>query len=401
MELQRTLPFATARLSILMFLEFSTLAYGLIGSYYFTQVLHFSALQAGLLTSTFALGMLTSPWLMNLFSDKRISPAALLSILQGLSAVVLFAASSRTSFIPLFLLLMISSFLVAPTLGIANALCFRYGKSKEGFGFLRMWGTLGFVGFSWLVSRLWLNSFPGAQISDVYRFAALVSFLTAVYALTLPRERLAVTQTKGDVTRTIKKPVVIWLILLVALVLFFQRFYHLGAGPNLAYLGVSEDWMLPLLSGYQILEVGVLLSLSWLLKKVPGYILIFCGLFIQVTLFFILSLGVLPGLVTGLVLYGFKFPFVMVVAYMILDDQTSPQNQHDMHQIFQVLTFGFGELLGNAVAGAVLDHWQVLDRGLYSRLWGVLSLCSILFMIIVLISWRFVRKTMTPVINKT
>ena len=99
-----------------------------------------------------------------------------------LGAVLLFMASTRAVFGPIYLLVLLYAIAYMPTVSLTNSLAFRQMTDpKMQFGPIRMLGT-----FGWIVAGLLIGSLKLEATAMPMRLAAAASLLMAIYCLTLP-----------------------------------------------------------------------------------------------------------------------------------------------------------------------------------------------------------------------
>ena len=166
-----------------MFLE-----YFIWGAWYVTlgtwlgQTLHFSGQEIALAAGTTALGAMLSPFLVGLMADELFANQRLLAALHGVGGILLWFASTRTTFGAIYFVLLIYALCYMPTMALTNALAFRQMKDpKQDFGSIRVLGTAG-----WIVAGL-IIGYMGVESTAVpIRVAAVSSIAMAIYSLTLP-----------------------------------------------------------------------------------------------------------------------------------------------------------------------------------------------------------------------
>src|SRR5580698_3812674 len=144
------------RLATMFFLEFF-----IWGGWYVTvgtwlgQGLHFSGEQIGLVAGTTAIGAIASPFFIGMIADRLFATQKILAILHGLGAVLLFFASTRAVFGPIYILVLLYAIVYMPTLALTNSLAFRQMTDpKIEFPPIRVLGTFGWIVASTAVSRL-------------------------------------------------------------------------------------------------------------------------------------------------------------------------------------------------------------------------------------------------------
>src|SRR3954471_21588005 len=114
------------KLSAMMFLQ-----YFVWGAWYVTvgtwlgEMRHDSGEQIGLAFGTTALAAIISPFFVGMVADRLMATERILAVLHVVGGVVLFYASTQTTFGSFYGILLIYTLCYMPTLALSNSLSFR------------------------------------------------------------------------------------------------------------------------------------------------------------------------------------------------------------------------------------------------------------------------------------
>src|ERR1700716_2934848 len=170
------------RLSTLMFLQ-----YFVWGAWYVTmgtwlgETLHFSGEQIGLAFGTTALAAMISPFFVGMVADRLLATERILAALHVLGGVVLFFASTQTTFGAFYGVILLYTLCYMPTLALSNSLSFRQmADPGREFPPIRVLGTIG-----WIVAGLTIGTLGLEATATPLRIAGAASIFLGLYCLAL------------------------------------------------------------------------------------------------------------------------------------------------------------------------------------------------------------------------
>src|SRR3954462_6008435 len=171
------------KLSALMFLQ-----YFVWGGWYVTmgtwlgETLHFSGEQIGLAAGTTALAAMISPFFVGMVADRFLATEKILAALHVVGGVVLFYASTQTTFGGFYGVLLVYTLCYMPTLALSNSLSFRQmvDPGRE-FPPIRVLGTIG-----WIVAGLFIGTLGLEATGRPMQLAAAGSGVLGLFCFALP-----------------------------------------------------------------------------------------------------------------------------------------------------------------------------------------------------------------------
>src|SRR2546430_4472861 len=135
------------KLSAMMFLQ-----YFVWGAWYVTMgtwlgsTLKFSGAEIGLAAGTTALAAMISPFFVGMIADRFMATEKILAALHVLGGIVLFVASTQTTFGGFYGVILIYTLCYMPTLALSNSLSFRQmADPGREFPPIRVLGTIGWI----------------------------------------------------------------------------------------------------------------------------------------------------------------------------------------------------------------------------------------------------------------
>jgi len=350
----------------MMFLQFFVAGATIpVMSLYLKGFLHFSGGQAGLILSMHAMAAFVSPLVGAFVADRFVSAERMLSVCHFFASVLMFVLTMQQSFANVLVVYLCYVLVAGPTAALANAVAFHHiPEAQRNFGGVRMWGTIGWVAVAWFFGFFWLGGAVGEQatsrLPDALKLSAISSFVFSLYALTLPRSFAVSKKPKKLIPvesfRVLVQPKIILIGLLAFMMSITNKFYYFGMAPFLTQFGVKESSIMPLMSVGQIAEIFAMLSLGLCLKRFGFKTVLVFGVLTQAWRFAALAIAGSVGIISsGVVFHGINFAFFMTASLIYIDSQCNKSSRTGVHQLLTIVNAGFGSLLGNLMAGKVMD----------------------------------------------
>jgi nucleoside transporter len=358
-----------ARLAAMMFLEFFIWGawYVTVGTWLLAR--HFSGAQVALVGGTTAVGAIVSPFLVGWLSDRFFATQHLLVVLHGAGAVLLYIASSQTSFSPIYWVVLAYACVYMPTLALTNSLAFRQMKDpKIEFGPIRVFGTLG-----WIVAGITISSFQLEATAIPLRLAAASSLALAIYALTLPHtpplKQAAASAGFGlskivppEAVRLLKDRSFAIFVAASFLICIPLQFYYVFTNPFLVEIGVSNP--AGKMTGGQMSELFCMLLIPWFFRRLGVKYMLIAGMAAWALRYALFAYGN-PGaglwmLYLGILLHGICYDFFFVTGQIYVDRKAPLAYRAAAQGMLTMVTYGAGMLLGSFLSGPIVDHYATI-----------------------------------------
>ncbi len=382
------------RLSVLMFLQVGV--FGILSpimSLYLIKTLGFSQNQAGTILAISGITTFLSPIIGIFIADKLMSVEKLLGLCHLLAAIFMFILSYQESYKMVILLYLLYMLVLGATSGFTTGIVFQHDPDpKKNFGFIRMWGSIGWILPGWFFSFMWLTNVSEAivleRLGDILIVASAASLLLAIYTLTLPKSKVDMTQKKsvlptGALTILKNKQVVLTLLSILVVYTSYQ-FYLFGMGPFLEASKYDVANIMPLMSIAQIVEVIGLGVLGIFLIRVSYKKVIILGVVLNMVRYLSLAAGAsLPFVLIGVIGQGLSFAFFFNAACIYLNSKCDETTRSDMQQVIGIVANGFGVFLGNLMAGVFAERFMntTTNQINYSSFWMVPMVLNIVVLI--------------------
>src|SRR6185295_6448069 len=146
------------------------------------ETLHFSGEQIGLAAGTTALAAMISPFFVGMVADRFMATERILAALHVVGGIVLFYASTQTTFAGFYAVILIYTLCYMPTLALSNSLSFRQMKDPgREFPPIRVLGTIG-----WIVAGLIIGTLRLEATAVPLKIAGAASLALGLFCLALP-----------------------------------------------------------------------------------------------------------------------------------------------------------------------------------------------------------------------
>lgn len=419
-----------AKLALMNFLEFGVWGAYLIslGNFLFRIGL---GTQIGWFYTVQGIVSLFMPAIIGILADRWIQAQKMLSLCHLLAGCFMAAAgvycltTSQVEFGPLFALYTLSVAFFMPTIGLANSVAFN-ALTRAGldtirhFPPIRVFGTIGFI-----CSMLFVN-FTQFQ-TNAYQLitSAVLSFILAIYALTMPPcpvkkgQKSSLAESLGlKAFRLFKqKRMAIFFIFSMLLGVSLQITNSYGNTFITSFENIAEyadTWGAhnanALISLSQISETLCILLIPFCLKRfgIKGVMLM--SMFAWVLRFGFFGLGDTGSglwlLVISCIVYGVAFDFFNVSGGLYVDKETTPDLRSSAQGLFMMMTNGIGATIGTLCAQAVVNHFvfsQTTPEGQHAgwvTSWFIFAGYALVVAVLFILIFRDSDKTVAPATEK-
>lgn len=360
---------------ILFFLYFSCL--GIYGPYLAVYLVEkgFSGVQSGLLLGSMPIAILIASPIWSYISDVLNKRKVLLLIGcvgAGLSSLAL---GWTDQYGVNFLWIMLMAIMSAPILPIGTAIvldALEVKGKREGFGLVRLWGSLGFA-----ISSLIWGSFFLDRILDYFSWClAGIFFLLGVISLFLPEKAGDFNYTGLGGVKILgqNKRLVFYLLASVFIGASisaynnYQTIFFQSLDASALLIGI-------IVSMQAFVEIPMMLFMSFFFKRFSMRFMILIGgiaLFMRWVLYLIVQQA---GWVIPIqFLNGISIPAFFVVGVAYIDKIVSPKWRATAQGLYNAALLGIGSAIGVYLAGMVYEWFNVRSIWILNIILGAIGL---------------------------
>lgn len=364
------------KLSAMMFLQ-----YFVWGAWYVTmgtwlgETLHFSGEQVGLAYGTTALAAMISPFFVGMVADRFFSTERILAALHLIGGVALFGASTQTTFVPLYVVLLGYTLCYMPTLALTNSLSFRQMNDPgREFPGIRVLGTIG-----WIVAGLFIGTLGLEATRIPMQLAAAGSVLLGSFSFFLPHtppQRAEHRVTWGEVLgldalKLLRDPSFAVFVIGSFLICIPLQFYYAFTNPFLNEIGVTNAAGKMTLG--QMSEIFFMLVMPWFFRRLGVKYMLLVGMAAWTTRYLLFATGNNGPLVWmlygGILLHGICYDFFFVTGQIYVDKKAPGDLRAAAQGFIAFVTLGVGMLIGSWLSGRVVDAFNIAAGGQTHHLW--------------------------------
>ena len=373
-----------AKLSVMMFLELAI--YGswlpLLGVYIGNEYLKFSENEVSWVFNAFAIASITGMFFGGQLADRYFAQERFLAFSHLIGGLAMLGLAYQKTFWPFFGLMLLHCFFYVPTMSVTNAIAFANIKdAKKDFGFIRVWGTVGWIAASWPLIFIpidwtkvppidqagglipWLGTALGtlktgpameAALATTFTVAGIASLVLAAFSLVLPHTPPAKSEAARFAPFEALKLLAVPSILVLFIVTLFDSLVHYTyfywAGRYLKTIGMPENWISPSMCIGQFAEIPAMAALGFVLKRLGWRTTMILGILGHVVRFGVYSIGskdLLWLVMLSNVMHGFAYAFFFATVYIYVDENFPSDVRSSAQGLFNLLILGIGPLLSN------------------------------------------------------
>lgn len=377
--------------------------------YAYLPSLKFSAGEQSWILNAFPIAAIVGMFFSNQFADRNFSAEKFLAFSHLVGGAAILGLAFTKSFWPFFGLMMVHCLLYVPTLSIANSIAFANIKDpQKEFGSIRVGGTIGWILAAWPFTFIfvdwakvreanpqgitnWLGTVLGSGLTGealqaavpwTFIVAGISSFVLAGYSLTLPHTPPKKVEAGADkfawykAVKLLKHPfvLVLWVVTFIDSFVLYAYFNwtgaFLGAEKAVGGVGIPGNWIMPVMSIGQVMEIVTMFILGMTLKRLGWKTTMILGILGHAARFAIYAFypSATPVILIQLV-HGICYAFFFATVYIFVDEHFPKDVRASAQGLFNAVILGIGALVANSVCPYLLTEFtkdKIVDfRGLF------------------------------------
>ncbi|MEM8713658.1 MAG: MFS transporter, partial [Planctomycetota bacterium] len=404
------------RLSLMMFLQYAIWGAWLPILYPFLMGhRQFSLEQCGYILSGGAVGAIIGPFLAGQIADRYFATEKFLGLSHLVGAGLVYMLSTTTEFNRFLILSVVYGLVYAPTLALTNSLSFAHLPDRDrDFGRVRLWGTLGWIAAGiavgqWLlfqhtpvgVTEEAIAAAQDAGRADAFRLSAVLGVVMGLYCFSLPHTPPSSEGASSNATAKalgeIKMQPLLTLFLIAVPVSCIHQLYFVYTSAFLSDYGRDAASAINKIFGVgggglmtigQMSEILVLGAIPFVAKSMSRKSLLAIGLLAYAGRMALFAYtDSLATVLAGVALHGLCFGCFIFVAFMVVDEETTPGVRASAQNLFNLVIVGVGIIVGSWVSTAVVGAWAQDADGVmdYTKLFSAPMYASLACLAVLLV----------------
>lgn len=347
--------------------------------------------QAGFIFGLLWLACILAPFTGGQIADRWVPTQWFLAVVHLIGGGVMIYASKAQSYQQMAVLMGIYAILYAPTLALTNSLGFHHIKDEKSFGYIRVFGTIGWIIAGWGLTAWRILSTPGAtyydwvqpiiaflkqlhipvippQTADCLMLAGVFGILMGVLCLFLPntppaREKAADPFAFREAFVMLKNPNFLVFMIIAFVVTTELQFYY---GPTGGFLEgalkinhASIPFVMSVAQIAEIIAMSLILPIAlrkWGVRKTLALGTIAWPA--RYIIFAIAPLGPVevmrPIVVASLAFHGLGYTFFFVASQIFVDMVAPKDIRASAQSLLTLATLGIGNWLGTIFTGYIM-----------------------------------------------
>ncbi len=364
--------------------------------YGYLPSLGFSPGEQSWILSAFPIAAIVGMFFSTQFADRNFAAEKFLAFSHLAGGLAILSLAWTRSFWPFFALMMIHCLLYVPTISIANSIAFTQMKdAQREFGPIRMGGSIGWVLAAWPFTFIlvdwdkvhaahpvgianWLGTVLSSGLTGdalhratrwTFIVAGLASFVLAAWSLMLPHtppkkvERGADRLAWLEAIKLLRHPfvLILWLVTLVDSFLLYCYFnwtgVFLGASKEVGGVGIAGNWIMPVMSIGQVMEILTMFILGATLKRLGWRWTMVIGVLGHAARFGIYAYypEARPVVLVQLI-HGVCYAFFFATVYIFVDEHFPKDVRSSAQGLFNAVILGIGALAANWICPYLLQN---------------------------------------------
>lgn len=393
----------------MMFLQYAIWgAWAPVLSAYIKNTLGFTEFQVGVIYALLPLATIIAPFIGGQIADRYFASQKFVAFLQLSGGILLIFTSFTKTFSTMVWLMLIYCIVYAPTLALTNSIAFiNLKKSDKEFGYIRVWGTIG-----WIIAGLLLGgwrhlakSTPSIALQgDLLLLAGIFSILMGFQAFTLPNTPPRKEGVKPwaflEALKMMKDKNFSIFVLIAFIVATELMFYYNLTSPFLTSpkIGISDASVPIVMVIAQVAEIFVLaFLLPYFIAKIGIRNILVIGVLAWPARYIIFAIGKPVWLViASLSLHGFCFVFFFAAAFIYVDTLAPRDIRHSAQSFITLVTYGIGNFLGSLFAGWIYGLFTTNKVTNWTGVFLIPCALTILCALAFLLFFRVEKPTAQP-----